>query len=135
MITRIVIMRPGAADETGSVDLPEPPSYRDLDRVLRPLLDGGDLEHVLVYTGAEPFLGEHAYRDMFVDEEGHEKVFRPAADGSAVRDRAGKNLPRNEAATALNLRNCRMHEPEKPDDPDYFIVGPAVLFPDRRVWS
>jgi hypothetical protein len=118
MITRIVIMRPGAANETGSVDLPEPPSYRDLDRVLRPLLDGGDLDHVVVYTGAEPFLGEHAYRDMFVDEVGHEK-----------------NLPRNEAATTLYLRNCRLHAPEKPDDPDYFIVGPAVLFVDRRVWS
>ena len=134
-ITRIVIMRPGAEDETSSVELPEQPSFIALDAVIRPLLNGGHLEHVLVYTGAVPWLGERAYRDMFVDEEGHELLFRLADDGvSAVRDRRGKNLPRNERATELYLRNVRLHEPEKADDPAYFICGTAVLFADRRVW-
>jgi hypothetical protein len=116
MLTKIVIMRPGEPAETGEVDLPETPSYRELDAVLRPLLDGGTLEHVLVYTGEEPWLEEAGCRDMFVDEEGDAQ------------------LPRNDAATELYLRNVRLHEPTKPDDPGVFIVGPAVLFPDRRVW-
>ena len=135
MITKIVIMRPGAADETSSVELPERPSYLALKEVLKPLLDGGRLEHVLVYTGAVPFLDRRHYRDMFVDEEGHALLFELADDGlTAVQTRPGKNLPRNERATELYLRNVRLHEPEKPDDPKYFICGTAVLFPDRRVW-
>lgn len=134
MLTKIVIMRPGAPDETREVDLPENPSYRELDAVLRPLLDGGDLEHVVVYTGAVPWLGDKAYRDMFVDDEGHEAVFELGPDGLPRRSRRGKNLPRNDAATELYLRNVRIHEPEQPDDPDYWIAGPAVLFIERRVW-
>ena len=135
MITKIVIMRPGAEDQIGSVELPKEPSFLELAAVIRPLLDGGHLEHVLVYTATVPWLGESAYRDMFIDEEGHVLLWRLAADGvTAVRDRAGKNLPRNERATELYLRNKRLHKPEAPDDPVYFICGTAVLFPERRVW-
>ena len=135
MITKIVIMRPGAEDQIGSVELPKEPSFLELAAVIRPLLDGGHLERVRVYTAAVPWLGESAYRDMFIDEEGHELLWRLAADGvTAVRDRAGKNLPRNERATELYLRNKRLHKPEAPDDPVYFICGTAVLFPERRVW-
>jgi hypothetical protein len=102
---------------------------------LRPLLDGGDPEHVLVYSGARPYLGDRFYRDMFVDEEGQALLLRLTEDGvSAVRDRPGKGLPRNEAATALYRRNVLMHE--APSDPEShpWIAGPAVFFPDRRVW-
>lgn len=135
MITKLRVMRPGEPGREVFAELPERPSYRELDALLRPLLDGGDLEHVLVYCGEEPWLGEAGYRDMFVDDEGHAQLFELAADGvTATRTRPGKSLPRNAAATALYLRNVRLHEPTKPDDPDYFIVGPAVLFPERRVW-
>jgi hypothetical protein len=133
MKTKLVIMRPGQADETREVDLPARPSYRELDALIRPLLDGADLEQVLVYVGARPYLGD--YRDMFVDGEGHAVLLRLAEDGvSAVRDRPGKALPRNEAATALYRRNVLMHE--APSDPEShpWIAGPAVFFPDRRVW-
>jgi hypothetical protein len=117
MNTKMIIMRPGEPSEEREVDLAPQPTLRELDAVLRPQLDGGDLEHVLVYAADVPFLGKRGYRDMFVDEVGHRK-----------------NLPRNEAATELYCRNVRLHEPEKLDDPDYFIVGPAVFFPDRRIW-
>jgi hypothetical protein len=135
MLTKLLIMRPGEPDETREVELPEEPTYPQLRELITPLLDGGTLERVRVYMGCRPYLGEHYYRDMFVDEEGRATLFRLADDGvTAVRDRPGKNLPRNEAATEIYLRNWRMHEPDQPDDPDYFIAGPAVLFIDRKVW-
>jgi hypothetical protein len=135
MLTRIIIMRPGEPQQKGEVDLPAEPSLGELHAVLRPLLDGGDPEHLQVYTGAVPWLGEAGFRDMFVDDEGHARLWEIARDGVGVsRTRGGKNLPRNDAATELYLRNVRLHEPEQPDDPGYFIVGPAVLFVERRVW-
>jgi hypothetical protein len=120
-----VVMRPGQADENHHVDLPARPSYRELDALARPLLDGADLEHVVVYAGSLPHLGERFYRDMFVDDEGQAVLL----DG-----RPGKALPRNEAATALYRRNVLMHE--APSDPEShpWIAGPAVFFPDWRVW-
>lgn len=140
VITKLRVMRPGQADEDLEVDLAVRPSYHELRRIVTPLLDGGTLEHVLVYVGPQPYLGEHFYRDMFVDEAGHAVLWELAPRDEfgglrAARTRPGKNLARNERATELYLRNVRLHEPEKPDDPDYFIVGPAVLFTERRVWS
>lgn len=121
MQTKYIIMRPGQPDEERYADLSHPPAYGELRALIQPLLDGGDLEHVSVYMGDKPFLGKAAYRDMFVDETGHHKF-----------------LARNEAATILYLRNMRMHDPDAPYniyEPAYFIVGTAVLFPERKVWQ
>jgi len=133
MMTKLVVLKPDVADFSPYarlinrpsypsylvlIDLPRSPGHMLLVELLQPLLDGGRLEHVQVYTGDAPFRGRRFYRDMFVDEERHRK-----------------NLPRNETATALSRHDALMHEP--PSDPESlpWIAGPAVLFPERRVWS
>jgi len=57
---------------------------------------------------------------MFVDESG-----------------ALKGLERNISATALYRRNFLVHQRPPVDDDDTLpaIYGPAVFFPDRKVWS
>lgn len=74
-----------------------------------PLLDGGDLEHVSVLFG-----GRRA--DMFVDDRGIEK-----------------DLPRNEAATAIYRANWLSRHPGADPESIPAIYGLAVLF-DRIVW-
>lgn len=105
----MTIMRPGVAPEVQDVDLPDNPGYHRLDALLRPLLDGHDLEHVTVLHD-----GQRA--DMFVDEL------------SAV-----KGLPRNEAATAIYRNNWLTQHPK--EDPESLppIFGAAILF-SKRVW-
>lgn len=109
-MTVITIMRPGMPEEVREVELPAAPGYRKLDELLRPLLDGNDLERVNVFWSG-------AYTDMFVDET------------SAL-----KGPPRNEAATAIYRNNWLTHQ-EPGADPESLpaIYGPAVLF-NRRVW-
>jgi hypothetical protein len=69
------------------------------------------MEHVRVWYDGK-------YRDMFVDELGHEK-----------------GLPRNENATGIYRANELVHAkpPPKPEALP-FIVGPAVLFA-KSVWG
>ena len=117
---RILIMRPDAPHETREVAFKGAPDYRQLDALLRPILDGADLEHVTVLAS---FTGEPPYEraDMFVDEM------------SAL-----KQLLRNEAATLIYRRASMMGRTGRPApaDPEDIpaIYGPAVLF-ERRVWS
>jgi hypothetical protein len=138
MKTKLVIMRPGQAPhspgETCEVDLPARPRYHELVALVRPLLDDGLPEHVLVYTGSLPHLGERFYRDMFVDGEGHALLLRLAKDGVTVRDGRAKACRAMRRRPRLYRRNVLMHE--APSDPEshLWIAGPAVFFPNRRVW-
>jgi hypothetical protein len=110
MLTKMIVMVPGAAPREAMGDLPDEPGLDELRTLLTPLLNGGEMEHVSVL-----YRGRAA--DMFADENGVEK-----------------RLARNEEATA-HYRRCSMYlEPEA--DPEQFpaIYGPAVLF-ERKVWS
>jgi hypothetical protein len=94
-----------------------PPTWRSLNELIRPLLDGGDPEHVRVFTyfaEGEP----DRYLDMFVDELG-----------------GPKGLPRNDRATVIYRNNVLVHAPAEYPDPEAMpmIYGTAVLFA-RRVW-
>lgn len=119
MKTCICIMRPDQPHESRELDLPGKPGYAGLKDLLKPLLDGADLERVAVLAD---FSGGTDYQptDMFVDEMG-----------------TLKRLPRNEAATAIYRRATMMGRSgaPKPKDPEDLpaIYGPAILF-DRRVW-
>lgn len=120
MLTKYLIMRPGQSHETGEVhDWPREPGYDRIAALVRPLLDGADLEQVSVLAD---FGGGTRYEqlDMFVDDEG-----------------LIKNLPRNEAATLIYRRAAMMGKARipPPTDPESmsYIAGPAVLF-SRRVW-
>lgn len=108
-LTVMTIMRPGKPGETQLVDLAPEPGYRALSAILRPLLDGAELEHVTVLHDGEP-------ADMFVDECG-----------------SIKRLPRNEAATAIYRNNWLTQHPKAAPESLPAIYGPAVLF-SRRVW-
>lgn len=81
MKTTYTVLRPDGAQVDGEVDWPQEPGYDRISSVVRPLLDGADLEHVSVLFQNRP-------HDMFVDEEG-----------------LIKGLMRNEAATAVYRRN------------------------------
>lgn len=91
------------------LDLPEDPGYEKLDKILRPLLNGADLERVNVFH-------DGAYTDMFVDDVG--KL---------------KKLPRNDAATNIYRNNWMTHNPGTDPEDLPAIYGPAILF-DRKVW-
>jgi hypothetical protein len=117
--TKMLIMRPDQPHETQECELPREPGYDRLRVLLRPLLDGAELEHVYVLAD---FNGGTSYRrcDMFVDEFG-----------------AINRLPRNEAATEIYRRaylraRSRQQQLIDPEQLAY-IHGPAVLF-DRIVW-
>ena len=75
--TTMTIMRPGQPTESRDVELLDRPNFDELDRLIKPLLNGGHVEHVYV-------LWQDKRADMFVDEDGHAKM-----------------LPRNEEATAI----------------------------------
>jgi hypothetical protein len=108
-MTTITIMRPGLPDQSRPVELADQPGYPSLVAIIRPLLDGCDLEHVTVLHGGKR-------TDMFVDEM------------SSV-----KGLPRNEPATAIYRNNWLTQHPEEAPEGLPAIYGPAVLF-SRRVW-
>jgi hypothetical protein len=116
MKTQILIMTPGKPHERTSVDLPNEPNYKQLEAVIRPLLDGADLEHVNVLAD---FNGGSDYRpaDMFVDEIG-----------------LIKRLPRNEAATRIYRRATLLNNPAIEPERLSFIAGVAILF-ERKVWT
>lgn len=109
MKTKMIIMKANGTSEEREIDLPEDPGYDVLASLIRPLLDGADLEHVSVLHDGP--------KDMFVDDDG-----------------LAKELPRNEAATRVYRNNWLTQHPEDAPETLPEIVGPAVLFPDRRVW-
>lgn len=107
--TKATIFRPGTAPEAVIFQLAAEPSYRNLDRVLRPILNG-DLERVRVWHDGQ-------YLDMFVD------------DLSVL-----KGLERNTAATQIYRANTLGHvRPAPAPESLPAVCGPAVLF-HRRVW-
>lgn len=108
-MTSFTIMRPDAEPEVRESDLPADPGYHRLDALLRPLLDGNDLEHVTV-------LHDGKRADMFVDEMG-----------------AVTGLPRNEAATAIYRNNWLTQQPKTDPESLPAIYGPAILF-SKQVW-
>jgi hypothetical protein len=116
--TQLRIMRSDDPPSVQAVILDgNPPTWRSLNELIRPLLDGGDLEHVRVFTHfaeGEP----DRYLDMFVDEMG-----------------GPKGLPRNDRATVIYRNNVLVHAPAEYPDPEALpmIYGTAVLFA-RRVW-
>jgi hypothetical protein len=109
MPTTFTILHADGSSETRSAELAAEPGFDALDQLLRPLLDGGDLEHVNVFHDGR-------YTDMFVDEIG-----------------MLKGLPRNEAATAIYRNNTLVHVPGTNPESLPAIYGTAVLF-NRKVW-
>lgn len=95
--------------EHSFVDWPEDPGYVLIRNFVKPILKGGELEHVTV-------LHDGKYLDMFVDDMGH-----------------SKSLPLNAEATAIYRNNARTRDPSRDPETMPRIVGVAVLF-SRRVW-
>ena len=117
MKTEYTIYRPGASEpESHTVELPAEPTYDQLSALVRPLLNGGWIERVRVLLNANDPEAEPEYSDMFVDEDGHLK-----------------NLPRNDAATALYRANWLKQHPGTPPESLPVIVGVAIVF-SRPVW-
>jgi len=87
------------------------PSLAMLKATIEEHLDGERLEHVAV-------LWEGERRDMFVGE-------RSSINGRMIR---------NIRATAIYRNNTLTQRPETDPETLPAISGPAVLFPDRRVW-
>jgi hypothetical protein len=109
MGTGYTIYRTDGTSERREASLSPEPGYDALAQLIRPILDGADLEHVSV-------LHERKRRDMFVDDIG-----------------AVKGLPRNEAATAIYRNNWLSRNPGADPESIPAIYGTAILF-DRRVW-
>jgi GNAT superfamily N-acetyltransferase len=104
------IYLPGKAEpERRDVDWPHDPGYDRIRDLIRPLLDGGKLEHVTVLHNGKP-------ADMFVDE-----------------DFQDKGLPRNDAATAIYRAYSLKCQPGTDPETLPAIAGPAIIF-ERRVW-
>ncbi len=106
MKTDYIVYLPGGQVEVGVKDLPEQPSLDELYAITKPYIKGW-LEHVSVNFGGA--------RDMFVDEEG-----------------LLLGLPFNRFATEIYHaaaigRGISPHVLSP-------VVGPAILFPKRRVW-
>lgn len=97
----IIVFRPGQKPEHRTV--PKPAGLDQIRRMVCPLLEDADLEHVAV-------LYNNAPHDMFVDEIG-----------------TLQGLPRNEEATAVYRASWLSRNPS--DDPESLpaIHGPAVL--------
>lgn len=109
MLTVYRIFRPGHPELVCDVDWPEAPGLHRIRSLLRPILDGGDPEHVTVL-----WKGERT--DMFVDEVG-----------------GAKGLPYNEVATGIYRAASLRYRPELAESGLPFILGTAILF-DRVVW-
>lgn len=115
MITTYTILRADGRSEPGEVDWPENPSLRQIEAVVEPIV-GGDLEHVTVlYPVNVLYPANDEYRDMFVDELGHQH-----------------GRPRNNKATAIYRNNWLQHHGGDPEELPW-IAGDAVVF-DRIVW-
>ena len=110
MRTRWTIIYPDGNQRDEEADMPEDPGYDLIAALVRPLIGRGNLEHVRVLFDGEP-------RDMFVDEDGHEK-----------------KLPRNNVATKIYRANWMRQHPKDDTESLPFIRGVAVLFPDRPIW-
>jgi hypothetical protein len=115
MKTELTIYLTDGTTRAGTCELAEHPTYDAINAVVRPLLKTmltkhDHIEHVYV-LGHD---GERA--DMFVDDEGQMK-----------------DLPRNEAATAIYRRAWLAHQPDTAPDSLPCIYGDAVLF-GRRIW-
>lgn len=116
--TTMIIIQPGAdlaTFETRSVDLPEGECWKELVRIVVPILRVGredaSLERMQV-------LYDGQYRDMFIDEQGGQF-----------------ELPRNELATKIYRHNWLTKHPETDPRNMPAIHGVAILFTDRRVWT
>lgn len=90
----------------------KPPSYKSLQTLLGPFVEGY-IEHVNVFYNGE-------YRDMFVNETG-------------MRD----GLEINPKATEIYLENIKTHANEfyEKEKQRTHIHGVAVLFPEEKVWE
>jgi hypothetical protein len=107
---RYEILRPDGTRQTRTVGWTRAPGYLEIADLIRPLIDGGELEHVSVLHNGQR-------RDMFVDENGH-----------------SKELQRNEAATKIYRNNWLTQHPKDEPESLPYIVGTAILFPDEVIW-
>lgn len=112
-ITGFMILFPDGGQFRRTAPLEAEPGFEALDALVRPLIGGGDIEHVWVLAEGEDGLEPTS---MFVDDSGHLK-----------------GLARNEAATLLYRRAHMARHPSTDPETLPCIVGVAVLF-DRRVW-
>lgn len=112
--TKLTVSRFGQPSQEIEVQLPLRPGYDEIKKLITPLIDGADLEHVSVL--ADPNGGDN-YRpcDMFVDDMGRLK-----------------GLPVNPEATEHYRRFSVLHRGENPESIPA-IHGPAVLL-HRRIW-
>jgi hypothetical protein len=110
MRTTYTIYYPDDTTQVGEIDWPQSPTLDQIKALLQPVI-GDHVEHVRVLDPAED-----DYRDMFVDELGHDH---------------GK--PRNNRATEIYRHNWLSHEGGEPEDLSW-IAGTAVVF-DRIIWS
>jgi hypothetical protein len=108
-MTGYIVLYCDGTTAAGDIDWPDNPSLAQIKALVEPIV-GEPMEHVRVL---DPDTDE--YRDMFVDEMGHQH-----------------DRPHNAAATALYRNNWLVHEGGDPDDLPS-IVGNAVVF-DREVW-
>jgi hypothetical protein len=99
---------------TATAQLPDEPTLKDLEAIIRPILNGEPLERVRV-------LVDDHYTDMFVSELGQCEITTRGP------------LPINIKATKIYRANWLKAHPS--DDPDKLptIAGVAVLF-ERPVW-
>lgn len=111
--TGFMILHPEGWQERRTAPLADEPGFAALDALIRPLIGGGDIEHVWVRTDGEEGPDRTS---MFVDDCGHLKGLR-----------------RNQAATLLYRRAHMARHPSTDPETLPCIVGVAVLF-DRRVW-
>lgn len=109
MKTTYTVIKPDGTQTDGEVDWPKEPGYTKIAALVRPLLDGAELEHVNV-------LFQNTPHDMFVDEEG-----------------LNKGLKRNEKATAIYRRYWTGIHPDRDPESISYIAGTAIIF-HRRVW-
>lgn len=98
--------------EHGVARMDEQPTLKQLQAVVDPYLDGGDMEHVYVWNELAP---DHR-GDMFVDEMG-----------------VHKGLKRNEHATWLYRAATMRADPSTDPESLPCVVGSAVVF-DDVVW-
>ena len=106
--THYLVLPVGKTGESRQVEWPAEPGYDAIKAVINPIL-GAELEHVTVLHNGEA-------ADMFVDEMG-----------------ALKQLPRNEAVTAIYRANRLDKHPTTKPETLPAIYGTAILFA-RRIW-
>lgn len=103
------IFRTDGTAEEEFISWPKEPGYKEIAKLIVPILDGAELEHVTV-------LHEGKRADMFVDEMGRMKP-----------------LARNERATSIYRTNWMTKHPSVDPETLPWIAGTAVLFL-RRIW-